>query len=72
MLLDAFDPADALASTATEQDLARPTPCSAFGVRALLDHLVMESGRIRIVLAGGHSGDPEPSAATNLTQLHAA
>lgn len=57
VLLHAFDVADSLVGALSQEDLHRPTPCSDFDVRGLVDHLVMVARRVRVVLGGGHFAD---------------
>jgi uncharacterized protein (TIGR03086 family) len=56
-LLRAFAVADTLVAEVAPADLDRPTPCSEFDVRGLLDHLVMVARRVRHVLVGGLFSD---------------
>lgn len=57
LLLDALGVVDDLVATVEPTDLDRPTPCTDFAVRGLLDHLVMVVRRVRVVLTGGHFAD---------------
>ncbi len=52
VLARALDVTDSLVATAGPDDLDRPTPCSEFDVRELVDHLAMVVDRIRVVAEG--------------------
>lgn len=83
LLLQAADVTDSLVHQVGPDDLDRPTPCSEFAVRGLVDHLVMVAHRVRVVLQGGHftevpqvTGAPDddlgPLWASRLAELRAA
>ncbi|MER6735409.1 TIGR03086 family metal-binding protein [Streptomyces puniciscabiei] len=58
----ATEQAAALIKTVRPEDLAAPTPCSEFDVRALLGHIVGGTRRIAVVGEGGDGMAVEPAA----------
>jgi len=71
LLLRTFEVADSLVLSISPADLDRPTPCSEYDVRGLLDHLAMVAHRVRVVLEGRPFTDAAVTGAETLPELQA-